>query len=204
MRSLLCPLTTDQQGNRIMASTAAKTSKTSAFTDTKTLRANARKHVEDGAVTASYPADRETIIEKLNESLATEWVCVLRYMRHYHTATGLVSEPIKAHFLEHAKAEQAHATALAERIVQLGGEPDLNPDNLTKKSHAEYKEGKTLKEMVTEDLVAERIAVESYRELIHYLGDRDPTTRKLIEHILEQEEEHADEFSDLLEGWEGE
>ncbi|WP_309623023.1 ferritin-like domain-containing protein [Novosphingobium sp.] len=187
-----------------MASAAKTPSITAAFTDTRTLRANARKNVGDGAVTKDFPADRETIIEKLNESLATEWVCVLRYMRHYHTASGLVSEPIKAHFLEHAKEEQAHATALAERIVQLGGEPDLNPDNLTKKSHAEYREGKTLKEMVTEDLIAERIAIQAYRELIHYLGERDPTTRKLVEHILEQEEEHADEFSDLLDGWEGE
>lgn len=175
-----------------------------AFTATEILRANARKHIEDGAVTANYPEDREMIIQKLNESLATEWVCVLRYLRHYHTATGLVSEPVKAHFLEHAKEEQAHAMSLAERIVQLGGEPDLNPDNLTKKSHAEYREGKTLKEMVTEDLIAERIAIESYRELIRYLGERDPTTRKLVEHILAQEEDHADEFSDLLDGWEGE
>lgn len=187
-----------------MATAAKKPVNDDQFTDTKTLRANARKNVEDGAVTRDFPADREEIITKLNESMATEWVCVLRYMRHYHTATGLVSEPIKAHFLEHAKAEQAHAMALAERIVQLGGEPDLNPDNLTKYSHAEYREGKTLKDMVTEDLVAERIAVQSYRELVQYLGDRDPTTRKLIEHILEQEEEHADEFSDLLDGWEGE
>lgn len=187
-----------------MASAAKTLNADSTFTDTKVLRANARKHVEDGAVTRDFPDDRELIITKLNEAMATEWVCVLRYMRHYHTATGLVSEPIKAHFLEHAKAEQAHATALAERIVQLGGEPDLNPDNLSKYSHAEYREGKTLKDMVTEDLVAERIAVQSYRELAQYLGDRDPTTRKLVEHILEQEEEHADEFSDLLNGWEGE
>ena len=174
------------------------------FTDVQTLRANARKDIEQGAVTKSYPADRETIVAKLQESLATEWVCVLRYMRHYHTATGLVSEPIKAHFLEHAKEEQAHAMALAERIVQLGGEPDLNPNHLTKLSHAEYREGKTLKDMVKEDLIAERIAIDSYRELISYIGDRDTTTKKLLMHILEQEEEHADEFSDLLDGWEGE
>ena len=183
--------------------TAPKTTEPT-FTDVKTLRANARKNIDDGAVTKSYPADREAIIAKLQESLATEWVCVLRYTRHYHTATGLVSEPIKAHFLAHAKEEQAHAMMLAERIVQLGGEPDLNPDNLTKLSHAEYREGKTLKDMVKEDLVAERIAIDSYRELIHYIGDRDTTTRKILMHILEQEEEHADEFSDLLDGWEGE
>ena len=174
------------------------------FTDVATLRANARMGIEEGAITKSYPADREVIIAKLQESLATEWVCVLRYMRHYHTATGLVSEPIKAHFLEHAKEEQVHAMMLAERIVQLGGEPDLNPDHLTKLSHAEYREGKTLKDMVKEDLIAERIAIDSYRELIDYVGDRDTTTKKLLTHILEQEEDHADEFSDLLDGWEGE
>ena len=174
------------------------------FTDVKTLRAQARKNIDDGAVTKSYPADRETIVSKLQESLATEWVCVLRYLRHYHTATGLVSEPIKAHFLEHANEEQAHAMLLAERIVQLGGEPDLNPDNLTKRSHAEYRKGKTLKDMVKEDLIAERIAIDSYRELIDYVGDRDTTTKKLLMHILQQEEDHADEFSDLLDGWEGE
>ncbi len=182
----------------------APTTTPSKFTDVKTLRANARQNIDDGAVTKSYPADRETIIAKLQEALATEWVCVLRYTRHYHTATGLVSEPVKAHFLEHAKEEQAHAMMLAERIVQLGGAPDLNPDNLTKLSHAEYREGKTLKDMVKEDLIAERIAIDSYRELIHYLGDRDTTTRKILMQILEQEEEHADEFSDLLDGWEGE
>jgi len=174
------------------------------FTDVKTLRADARRRIEDGAVTRTYPSDRETIVAKLQEALATEWVCVLRYMRHYHTATGLVSEPIKAHFLEHAKAEQAHAIKLGERIFQLGGEPDLNPDRLTRLSHAEYREGQTLKDMVKEDLVAERIAIDSYRELIDYVGDRDTTTKKILVHILEQEEGHADEFSDLLDGWEGE
>ena len=183
---------------------SAPTTTPSKFTDVQTLRANARQNIDDGAVTKTYPADRETIIGKLQEALATEWVCVLRYTRHYHTATGLVSEPVKAHFLEHAHAEQAHAMMLAERIVQLGGEPDLNPDNLSKLSHAEYREGKTLKDMVKEDLIAERIAIDSYRELIHYIGDRDTTTRNILMHILEQEEEHADEFSDLLDGWEGE
>ena len=182
----------------------AETKPDAQFTDVMTLRANARQNIDDGAVTKTYPADRETIIAKLQESLATEWVCVLRYTRHYLTATGLVSEPVKMHFLEHAKEEQAHAMMLAERIVQLGGEPDLNPDNLTKLSHAEYREGKTLKDMVKEDLIAERIAIDSYRELIDYIGDRDTTTRKMLMHILEQEEEHADEFSDLLDGWEGE
>lgn len=178
--------------------------KDAAFTDTKTLRANARKGIEEGPVTAGYPADKDVIVEQLQAALATEWVCVLRYMRHYFSATGLVSGSVKAHFLEHAKEEQAHADALAERIVQLGGEPDLDPAGFTKRAHAEYQVGKTLKDMVKEDLIAERIAVESYRELIQYVGDRDPTTKKLIEHILSQEEEHADEFRDLLDGWEGE
>ena len=182
----------------------ATPNKAAQFTDTATLRANARENIDDGAVTKNYPDDRETIITKLQEALATEWVCVLRYTRHYLTATGLVSESVKAHFLEHAHEEQEHAMLLAERIVQLGGEPDLNPDHLTKLSHAEYREGKTLKDMVKEDLVAERIAIDSYRELIDYVGDRDTTTKKLLMHILEQEEEHADEFSDLLDGWEGE
>lgn len=176
----------------------------SAFTDTGTLRANARQSLTDGPVTADYPADRAVIVEQLNAALATEWVCVLRYMRHYFSATGLVSGSVKAHFLEHAQEEQAHADKLAERIVQLGGEPDLNPATLTQRSHAEYQVGKTLKDMVREDLVAERIAIESYRELIRYVGDRDPTTKKLVEEILAQEEEHADEFRDLLDGWEGE
>ena len=176
----------------------------SPFTDTKTLRANARQEIDKGPVTKDYPADCDVIIQQLNNALATEWVCILRYMRHYYTAVGLVSGSVKAHFLEHAKEEQAHADMLAERIVQLGGEPDLDPATLTARSHAEYQTGKTLKDMVTEDLIAERIAVEAYRELVQYVGDRDPTTKKLIEHILAQEEEHADEFRDLLAGWEGE
>jgi len=169
------------------------------FTDTSTLRAQARKHVEEGPVTVSYPADREVIIEQLNKALATEWVCVLRYMRHYYTITGVVSEPIKAHFLEHAREEQLHAGKIAERIVQLGGEPDLNPQTLTQRSHAEYQTGKSIMDMVRENLIAERIAVEAYRELIQFLGDRDPTTRTMLEGILAQEEEHADEMRDLLE-----
>jgi len=174
------------------------------FTDTAKLRAEARKGLEDGAVTQSYPEDRETIIAELNKALATEWVCVLRYMRHYHTAKGLVLEGVKAQFLEHANEERAHAMLLGERIVQLGGKPELNPDLLTKNAHAEYREGTTLKDMVKEDLIAERIAIESYREFIRYVENRDPTTRRMLERILAQEEEHADEMSDLLDGWEGE
>lgn len=170
----------------------------SAFTPTATLRANARQHVEDGPVTESYPEDRKVIVEQLNRALATEWVCVLRYLRHAYCITGLVAEPIKAHFLEHAREEQMHAGKLAERIVQLGGEPDLNPATLTERSHAEYKEGTSIQDMIRENLIAERIAVEAYRELIRFLGDRDPTTRVVIEGILAQEEEHADELRDLL------
>ncbi len=173
------------------------------MTPVETLRRNARKNIDKGAVTEGYAADRVTVCKLLNEALATEYVCVLRYMRHYFTASGMLAEGIKKEFLEHAKQEQEHAHKIAERIVQLGGEPDLNPDTLTRRSHAEYKEGKDLKDMVKEDLIAERIAIESYREMIAYIGDRDTTTKRLLMWILAQEEEHADEFADLLEGWVG-
>lgn len=179
------------------------TATTSTFTPVKTLRERARKNIDKGAVTESYHADRKVVIEKLNESLATEWVCVLRYMRHYFTASGMLADSVKAEFLEHAQQEQAHADLIAERIVQLGGEPDLNPDTLTKRSHAEYKEGKNLKDMVRENLVAERIAIDSYRELIEFIGDKDTTTKRMLMQILAEEEEHADEFADLLNGWIG-
>jgi bacterioferritin len=171
---------------------------TSFISDIKTLRARARKHIEDGAVTASYGADRKTVLKLLNEALATEIVCVLRYKRHYFMAEGIHSEPVKQEFLEHATEEQAHADSIAERIVQLGGEPNLDPDGLTSRSHAEYKEGKSLRDMITEDLVAERIAIESYKEMIAYLGANDSTTRKLLEGILASEEEHAEDLSSLL------
>lgn len=173
------------------------------LTDTATLRANARKNISDGAITRTYLADKKEVIKLLNDALATEWVCVLRYYRHYFTASGMLADAVKAEFLEHAQQEQAHATLLAERIVQLGGEPDLDPDTLSKRSHAEYKEGQDLRDMVKEDLIAERIAIDSYREMINYIGDRDTTTKRILESILAQEEEHADEFSDLLDGWIG-
>lgn len=179
------------------------TATTSTFTPVKTLRERARKNIDKGAITESYHADRKVVIEKLNESLATEWVCVLRYMRHYFTASGMLADSVKAEFLEHAQQEQAHADLIAERIVQLGGEPDLNPDTLTKRSHAEYQEGKNLKDMVRENLVAERIAIDSYRELIEFIGDKDTTTKRMLMQILAEEEEHADEFADLLNGWIG-
>ena len=173
------------------------------LTDTATLRANARKNIGDGAITRTYLADKNVVIKLLYAALATEWVCVLRYYRHYFTASGMLADAVKAEFLEHAQQEQAHANLLAERIVQLGGEPDLNPDTLSKRSHAEYKEGQDLRDMVKEDLIAERIAIDSYREMINYIGDRDTTTKRILESILAQEEEHADEFSDLLDGWIG-
>ncbi|MFT4198079.1 MAG: ferritin-like domain-containing protein [Pseudoxanthomonas sp.] len=182
---------------------APAASKSSPITPTATLRSNARKSIEDGAVTATYSADRKQVIRLLNQALATEWVCVLRYYRHYFMAKGMLADSIKAEFLEHAQQEQEHANKIAERIVQLGGEPDLDPATLTARSHAEYQEGKDLKEMVKEDLIAERIAIDSYREMIDYIGGKDTTTRRLLEKILEQEEEHADEFADMLDGWIG-
>lgn len=186
------------------ASTQSSAGKPSAFvTDLATIRARARKHIEDGAITDSYRADREAVIKLLNEALATEIVCVLRYKRHYFMASGLMADAIKAEFLEHANEEQAHADRIAERIVQLGGAPDFNPDVLSKRAHAEYVEGTDLRDMVKEDLVAERIAIDSYRQIIDYIGDQDTTTKRLMEDILAQEEEHADELADLLNGWTG-
>lgn len=173
---------------------------TTEMTDIQTLRQRAREHVENGAVTEGYNADRERIIKLLNDSLATELVCTLRYKRHYFMASGVKASVAAEEFLVHANQEAEHADKLAERIVQLGGEPDFNPDNLSKNSHAQYVAGATLKEMVLEDLVAERIAIDSYREIIQYIGDKDPTTRRIFEDILAQEEEHADDMSDLLDG----
>ncbi|MBF8661776.1 ferritin-like domain-containing protein [Pseudomonas putida] len=173
---------------------------TTEMTDIQTLRQRAREHVENGAVTEGYNADRDRIIKLLNDSLATELVCTLRYKRHYFMASGVKASVAAEEFLEHANQESEHADKLAERIVQLGGEPDFNPDNLSKNSHAQYVAGTTLKEMILEDLVAERIAIDSYREIIQYIGDKDPTTRRIFEDILAQEEEHADDMSDLLDG----
>jgi len=170
------------------------------LTDVATLRSRARQNVENGAVTEGYDADREEIIRLLNASLATELVCVLRYKRHYFMASGVKAQIAAEEFLEHATQEAEHADKLAERIVQLGGEPEFNPDLLSKNSHAQYVAGNSLKEMVYEDLVAERIAVDSYREIIQYIGDKDPTTRRIFEDILAQEEEHADDMADLLKG----
>jgi len=169
------------------------------LTDVRTLRERARQRLDDGAVTKSYAADRGTVLKLLNEALATEVVCNLRYRRHYFMASGPNSEAAKAEFLEHATQELQHADQIAERIVQLGGEPDLNPATLLGRSHAEYIEGSSLEDMIKENLVAERIAIDSYREIIQYLGDKDPTSRRLMEEILATEEEHAEDMSSLLE-----
>ena len=181
----------------------ANSAGTAGMTDVATLRRNARRNIDKGAVTETYTADKATVIKLLNEALATEWVCVLRYYRHYFMASGMFADTVKAEFLEHASQEQEHAKLIAERIVQLGGEPDLDPDTLTRRAHAEYKPGTDLRDMVRENLVAERIAIDSYREMINYVGDRDTTTKRILEHVLAQEEEHADDMKDLLDGWIG-
>jgi bacterioferritin len=177
----------------------AKDAKKPAPTNVAELRKRARANVEDGAVTEGYRADRENVIKLLNESLATELVCVLRYKRHYYMASGIHAQTAADEFLEHANMEQTHADRISERIVQLGGAPDFNPDTLTSRSHAEYIEGSTVKDMLRENLIAERIAIESYSDFIRYIGDDDPTTRRLIEDILAVEEEHADDIKTLME-----
>jgi bacterioferritin len=169
------------------------------LTDVQELRRRARQHMDQGAVTSGYKADRETVIRILNEVLATEIVCVLRYKRHYYMATGIHAQAVAQEFLEHASEEQGHADIAAERITQLGGEPDFNPEGLATRSHSQYVEGKSLLDMVREDLIAERIAVESYSEIIRYLGNDDPTTRIAMEQIMAKEEEHADDMKKLLE-----
>jgi len=168
------------------------------LTDIQELRRRARQHIQEGAVTQGYLADREKVIAVLNEALATEIVCVLRYKRHYFMATGIHANAVAQEFLEHANDEQGHADQIAERITQLGGEPNFNPEGLASRSHSQYVEGKTLVDMIREDLVAERIAVESYGEIVRFLGDRDITSRRMMESILAVEEEHADDMKDLL------
>jgi bacterioferritin len=171
--------------------------------DIQSIRDRARQHIERGAVTESYGADREVVIQLLNEALATELVCTLRYKRHYFMASGIHAEAAAAEFLEHAKEEQEHADRIAARIVQLGGEPNFSPHELAERSHAEYVEGRDLAEMIREDLIAERIAIASYTELVRYFGSKDPTSRVLMESILATEEEHAEDMSSLLEGFSG-
>jgi bacterioferritin len=168
------------------------------LSDINELRKRAREHMDEGPVTPSYSADRERVIQVLNDALATEIVCVLRYKRHYYMAQGLSSEPVAQEFLEHAQEEERHADLIAVRITQLGGAPDLDPASLSSRSHSEYVEGTSLTDMIKEDLVAERIAIESYREIVQFLGADDPTSRRIMEEILAKEEEHADDLSKLL------
>jgi bacterioferritin len=173
------------------------------LTDVKSLRESARRHVEEGAVTEHYRADRKKVLELLNEALATEIVCTLRYRHDHYMARGLKAKVAATEFLEHAEQEMDHAGRIAERIVQLGGEPDFDPQKVSGRSHAEYRLGKSLQDMIKENLVAERIAIESYREMARYIGEDDPTTRRLLEGILEVEEEHADDLADLLDAMPG-
>jgi bacterioferritin len=168
------------------------------LTDVQELRRRARQHIEEGAVTDAYRADRATVIKLLNEALATEIVCVLRYKRHYFMAQGIHADPIAQEFLQHANEEQGHADQIAGRIVQLGGAPNLNPDGLLLRSHSEYVEGQNLVDMIREDLVAERVAIDSYTEMIRYIGEDDYTTRRMLEGILAVEEEHAEDLSSFL------
>lgn len=169
------------------------------LTDVTTLRERARANMDKGPITASYGADRERVISVLNEALATELVCVLRYKRHYFTATGVNAAPVAAEFLQHANEEQGHADQIAMRITQLQGEPDFDPAGLVTRSHAEYDNSLDLLDMVREDLVAERVAIQSYSEIISWLGTNDPTTRRMLEDILAVEEEHADDLLSILE-----
>jgi bacterioferritin len=168
------------------------------LSDVKELRRRAREHIEKGAVTQGYQADRETVIRILNEALATEIICVLRYKRHYFMAQGIHAEPVAQEFLQHANDEQGHADQIAARITQLGGEPNFSPEGLSSRSHSEYVEGDSLVDMVKEDLVAERVAIDSYGEMIRFLGEKDPTTRRMLEDILAVEEEHADDLANIL------
>jgi bacterioferritin len=168
------------------------------LSDIETLRRNAREHIDQGPITESYGADRDRVIAVLNEVLATELVCVLRYKRHYYMADGLNSGAVAAEFLQHATEEQGHADLVANRIVQLQGEPDFNPATLVERSHAEYAPGSDLIDMIREDLVAERVAIASYQEIVRWLGHNDTTTRRMIEDILAVEEEHADDLLTLL------
>jgi bacterioferritin len=175
-------------------------SSTPKLTDVETIRNRARQDIESGAVTFGYGADRDEVVKLLNQALATEIVCYLRYKRHYFMADGIHAEPVAAEFLEHAQQEQEHADQIAERIVQLGGSPDFSPEGLATRSHAQYVEGTSLKDMIRENLVAERIAIESYREIAQWIGEKDPTTRRLLEQILATEEEHADDLVSLMHG----
>ena len=182
-----------------MDSSSSQSSRGQFVENIEEIRRRARQHIEEGAVTEGYKANRDAVIKLLNDALATELVCVLRYKRHYYMASGIHSKTVAAEFLEHASEEQEHADRIAERITQLNGAPDFNPDVLSKRSHSQYVEGTTLLDMIREDLVAERIAIDSYAAIIRYLGDNDPTSRRVLEEILEKEEEHAEDMKTLIE-----
>ncbi len=182
-----------------MSSEPASQKKAPFLTDIKELRRRARQHIMEGAVTPEYRGDRQAVIKILNEALATEIVCVLRYKHHHYMAKGIHSQAVAEEFLEHANEEQGHADMIAERIVQLDGAPNFSPEGMLSRSHSEYVEGETLIDMIREDLIAERIAIESYSEIVRYLGDNDPTSRRLMEQILANEEEHAEDMKSLLE-----
>lgn len=169
------------------------------LSDIKTIRKRARQHMRRGAITDSYTLDRDTVLKLLNEALATEIVCVLRYKAHYYMAAGINAKSVAAEFLEHANEEQGHADQIAERITQLDGTPNFEPDGLSKRSHAEFVVPGHLSEMIEENLVAERIAIDSYREIINYVGDQDTTTKRMLEGILAMEEEHAEDMKTLME-----
>jgi len=166
--------------------------------DIQAIRDRARQHIEEGAVTSGYKAKPDVVLRLLNDALATELVCMLRYKRHYYMAKGINSDSVKTEFWDHAEDEQGHADLLAERIVQLGGEPNFSPDGILDRSHSEYAEGTTLEDMIREDLVAERIAIDSYRQIIEYIGGNDPTTRRILEKVTAKEEEHAEDLASLL------
>jgi Bacterioferritin (cytochrome b1) len=182
-----------------MSSEPSSKKKEPFLTDIKELRRRARQHIMEGAVTPEYRGDRTAVIKILNEALATEIVCVLRYKHHHYMAKGIHSQAVAEEFLEHAQEEQGHADMIAERIVQLDGTPNFSPEGMLSRSHSEYVEGDTLFDMIREDLIAERIAIESYSEIIRYLSDNDPTSRRLMEQILANEEEHAEDMKTLLE-----
>jgi bacterioferritin len=181
-----------------MTSASKNDSQGQFISDLEAIRRRARQHIENGAVTESYRADRETVIRVLNEALATELVCVLRYKRHHYMASGIHAQAVAEEFLEHAHEEQEHADKIAERITQLDGEPDFNPATLVSRSHSQYVAGTSLVDMIREDLIAERIAIESYNDIIRYLGDKDPTSRRVMEEILAKEEEHAEDMKTLI------
>ena len=182
-----------------MATKAISQEKGSFLTDVKEIRRRARQQIMEGAVTSDYRGDRETVVRILNQALATEIVCVLRYKCHHYMAKGIHSQAVAEEFLEHANEEQGHADQIAERITQLDGAPNFSPEGILTRSHSEYVEGETLLDMIREDLVAERIAIESYSEIIRYLADNDPTSRRMMEGILANEEEHAEDMKTLLE-----